>query len=98
MLKGPFGPQAFLPYVASTTTNTVKEFSNFSAMLTRSGKTFVMTFLHFKVYLHLEPWVANTTLVDFKISSVIKGKSYRFGLWITQIDCVSFNVLKGLIL
>ncbi|XP_035714482.1 uncharacterized protein LOC118438397 [Folsomia candida] len=46
-------------------------------------------------YLHLEPWGGNTSLIDFKVVSVLKGKPYRFGIWLTQMDCAAFNVLKA---
>jgi len=53
---------------------------------------------NFSVYVHLELELAatNATVVDFKLKTVVKGKAFRFGAWITQIDCYSFNVLKGL--
>ncbi|CAL8114962.1 unnamed protein product [Orchesella dallaii] len=46
-------------------------------------------------YLHLEPWYTNVSVVDFNLVTVVRGRPYRFGVWLTQIDCSAFNVLKA---
>jgi hypothetical protein len=91
-LKAMCGPQAFLLYVEDLMTNIVSRFS--WVLIFRS--IMIRTFCLILVYLHLEHWTSNATVVDFKVTTVVSSEKYRFGVWLTQIDCSMSNVLKGI--